>query len=92
MEKNSTQTCSMIMDNENETTTFSPLLVEEEVLSRSSIDSNIFFKYIRPCVAEMFATATFVFVDVCSSHYYFGTAFAHAFILFVNVAATANVR
>ena len=81
----------MTMENKGETTTFSPLLVEEEVLPRSSIDSNFFFKYIRPCVAEMLATATLVFVDICSRSYG-GWAFAHAFILFVNVAATANVR
>ena len=81
-----------MMENENETTTFSPLLVEEEVLPRSNLDLNISFKYIRACVAEMLATATLVFVGVCSSRQYYVPALPRAFILFVNVAATANIR
>jgi hypothetical protein len=51
-----------------------------------------FFKYIRPCAAEMLATMLFVFVDVCSISDGGFAAFTHGFILFVLVAATANVR
>jgi hypothetical protein len=82
------------MANENETRSFSPLLTEEE-LPRSRHEymqySRVFLKYIRTFVAELLATATFVFVGVCSAKYH-TTAFTHGFILFVNVAATANIR
>jgi hypothetical protein len=93
------------MANENETRSFSPLLTEEE-LPRSRHEhmqySHVFLKYIRTFVAELLATATFVFVGVCSAEYTTKyteyreirrtAAFTHGFILFVNVAATANIR
>ena len=60
--------------------------------SRPTLASVIFFKFIRPCMAEMLGTMTFVFADVCSVSIGNDSAFTHGFILFVNVAATAKVR
>ena len=64
----------------------------QELPSRTRASSAAFFKYIRPCVAEMMATMLFVFVDVCSISNGWYAAFTHGFILFVLVSATASVR
>jgi hypothetical protein len=67
----------------------------QELPSRTRVSSNVFYTFIRPCVAEMLATMCFVFVDLCSvgSPYHAGLAgFTHGFVLFVLVAATATVR
>ena len=61
--------------------------------SRSGRFLLLFFKYIRPCVAEFLGTMLFVFMDVCSgTNGRLSPGFTHAFILFVVVAATARVR
>ena len=69
----------------------------DELPSRTRVSSALFHRYIRPCVAEMLATMSFVFVDVCSVYMYAknqGTyaGFTHGFILFVLVASTASIR
>ena len=63
----------------------------EELPSRIRMSANLFYTYIRPCIAEMIATMCFVFVDVCSVGGS-NAAFTHGFILFVLVASTANIR
>ena len=57
----------------------------EEPPSQTRRSGNVFYTYIRPCVAEMIATMSLVFVDVCGGGF-------HGFTLFVLVAATANIR
>lgn len=64
----------------------------EELPSRIRMSANVFYTFIRPCVAEMIATMSFVFVDVCSIRSGPYAGFTHGFILFVLVAATANIR
>ena len=63
----------------------------EEPKRVASLREVIFFKFVRPCIAEFIATMLFVFVAVCSIS---GRAagFTHGFILFVLVAVTATVR
>lgn len=60
----------------------------EEPPSRVRTRGDIFYTYIRPCVAEMIATMSLVFIDVCSER----NGYAHGYILFVLVAATAKIR
>ena len=63
----------------------------DETPSRSRTTSMVYFKFVRPCLAELVATMLFVYVDVCSIEGK-GAGFTHGFILFVLVAVTAGVR
>ena len=63
----------------------------DEIPSRSRTTSMVYFRLVRPCLAELVATMLFVYVDVCSIEGK-GAGFTHGFILFVLVAATAGVR
>ena len=64
----------------------------EELPSLARSHSEIFYKFIRPCIAELIGSMCFVFVDVCSVVWAPFAAFTHGFILFVLVAVTASVR
>lgn len=64
----------------------------EEQPSKLRVYSTLFFKYIRPCVAELFGTTIFVFADLGGMNYISSTAFTHGLILFVLIAGTATVR
>lgn len=70
----------------------------EDCPSSESDPAYCFAHFIRPLLAELFGVMFFVFVGVtCLSPTATGTsristALAHAFILFVMVAATAEVR
>ncbi|XP_046851398.1 LOW QUALITY PROTEIN: aquaporin-8-like [Xenia sp. Carnegie-2017] len=63
----------------------------EEQPSKLRVYSTLFFKYIRPCVAELFGTTIFVFADLGGMNYISSTAFTHGLILFVLIAGTATV-
>lgn len=85
------------MESEKGKTEYIPLVKSDKSTPstpprRPTMASVIFFKFIRPCMAEMLGTMTFVFVGVCSVSLGNYAGFTHGFILFVNVAATATVR
>ncbi|XP_046851395.1 aquaporin-8-like [Xenia sp. Carnegie-2017] len=60
----------------------------EEQPPRSQFESSLFFKYIRPCIAEMFGTILIVFTDICLG---WSNALAHGYLIFALIAATSSV-
>ncbi|XP_046851394.1 aquaporin-8-like [Xenia sp. Carnegie-2017] len=60
----------------------------EEQPPRSQFESSLFFKYIQPCIAEMFGTILIVYIDICLGKY---SAFVHGYLIFALIAATSSV-